>query len=64
MKELVIRGSINYPARFADAIDLLQRRDLSAMITERFSLGEIDTALEVLSGSKECGKVMIEMGPS
>jgi threonine dehydrogenase-like Zn-dependent dehydrogenase len=64
MKELVIRGSINYPARFADAIDLLQRRDLSAMITERFSLGEIDTALEVLSGSKECGKVMIEMGPA
>ena len=53
MKELVIRGSINYPARFADAIDLLQRRDLSPMITNRFSLDDIDAALEVLSGSKD-----------
>ena len=64
MKELVIRGSIAYPDRFSDAIELLQRRDLSAMITDRFPLGEIDAALEVLSGSKECGKVMIEMGPA
>jgi threonine dehydrogenase-like Zn-dependent dehydrogenase len=61
MKELVIRGSINYPERFSDAIELLQRRDLSAMITHRFPIGEIDAALEVLSGGKECGKVMIEM---
>jgi len=60
-KELVIRGSINYPARFSDAIELLQRRDLSALITDRFPLSEIDKALEVLEGSKECGKVMIEM---
>ncbi len=29
MKELTIRGSIEYPTRFADAIDLLTRRDLS-----------------------------------
>jgi threonine dehydrogenase-like Zn-dependent dehydrogenase len=64
MKELVIRGSINYPEHFSDAIELLQRRDLSAMITDRFPLGEIGPALEVLSGSKECGKVMIEMGPA
>lgn len=62
MKELVIRGSINYPERFSDAIELLQRRDLSALITDRFPLTEIDAALEKLSGSKECGKVMIEMG--
>ena len=64
MKELVIRGSIAYPERFSDAIELLQRRDLSALITDRFPLGEIDAALEVLAGSKECGKVMIEMGPA
>ena len=38
MKELVIRGSIDYPARFSDAIELLQRRDLSALITDRFRL--------------------------
>lgn len=63
MKELVIRGSINYPARFSDAIELLQRRDLSGLITDRFPLAEIDGALEVLAASRECGKVMIEMTP-
>lgn len=60
MKELTIRGSMEYPARFADAIDLLSRRDLSAMITDRFPLGEIDRALQLLGESRECGKVMIE----
>lgn len=60
MKELVIRGSINYPAEFGDAIELLKRRDLSALITDRFPLSDIDKALEVLAGSRECGKVMIQ----
>lgn len=59
MKELTIRGSIEYPARFGDAIDLLARRDLSALITDRFPLSGIRDALEMLAGSKECGKVMI-----
>ena len=61
MQELTIRGSIEYPANFGDAIDLLSRRDLSAMITHRFALADIAAALEVLGSSKECGKVMIEM---
>jgi threonine dehydrogenase-like Zn-dependent dehydrogenase len=61
MQELTIRGSIEYPANFGDAIDLLSRRDLSAMITHRFALTDIAAALEVLDSSKECGKVMIEM---
>lgn len=60
MKELTIRGSMEYPARFADAIDLLSRRDLSAMITDRFSLRDIDRALQLLGESRECGKVMIQ----
>lgn len=60
MKELTIRGSMEYPARFADAIDLLARRDLSAMITDRFALGDIGRALDLLAESRECGKVMIE----
>lgn len=63
MKELTIRGSMEYPARFADAVDLLSRRDLSAMITDRFPLRDIDRALELLAGSRECGKVMIETVP-
>ncbi len=59
MKELTIRGSMEYPARFADALDLLGRRDLSALITHRFPLGEVGAALELLAGSRECGKVMV-----
>lgn len=60
MKELTIRGSMEYPARFADAVDLLARRDLSALITHRFGLGDLDAALELLATSRECGKVMID----
>ncbi|ORB84872.1 hypothetical protein B1987_14950 [Mycobacterium kansasii] len=59
MKELTIRGSMEYPDRFADAVDLLARRDLSALITHRFPLGGIDAALELLTSSRECGKVMM-----
>ena len=64
MKELTIRGSIEYPARFGDAVDLLARRDLSALITDRFPLNEIDAALNLLAASKECGKVMVEVPDS
>ena len=64
MKELTIRGSMEYPARFADAIDLLSRRDLSPMITDRFPLRDIGRALQMLGESRECGKVMIEMAAS
>jgi len=62
MKELTIRGSMEYPDRFADAIDLLARRDMSGMITDRFPLTGIDEALRLLDGSRECGKVLIEVG--
>ena len=64
MKELTIRGSMEYPARFADAIDLLARRDLSALITDRFPLSAVDSALELLAESRECGKVLIETAPA
>lgn len=59
MKELTIRGSMEYPARFADALDLLGRRDLSALITHRFAFEDVEAALELLAGSRECGKVMV-----
>jgi threonine dehydrogenase-like Zn-dependent dehydrogenase len=59
MKELTIRGSMEYPARFADAVDLLGRRDLSALITHRFPLEDVSAALDLLGGSRECGKVMV-----
>ena len=33
MKQFTIRGSMEYPPRFEDAIELLERRDLSGLIT-------------------------------
>ena len=59
MKELTIRGSMEYPARFADAIDLLARRDLAHLLTHRYPLESFHDALALLRGSKDCGKVLV-----
>jgi threonine dehydrogenase-like Zn-dependent dehydrogenase len=61
MKEFTIRGSMEYPERFADAVDLLARRDLSSLITHRYPLERFDDALDTLRGSKDCGKVLVTM---
>jgi threonine dehydrogenase-like Zn-dependent dehydrogenase len=53
---------MEYPRRFADAIDLLARRDLSPVITHRMPLARFDDALSVLRGAADCGKVLITMG--
>jgi threonine dehydrogenase-like Zn-dependent dehydrogenase len=42
---------MEYPARFADSIDLLARRDLSSLVTHRFPLEQFDDALGMLQGS-------------
>ncbi len=62
MKQFTIRGSMEYPERFDDAIDLLERRDLSGLITHTMALEDFGQGLAVLEGSKDCGKVMITMG--
>lgn len=62
MKQFTIRGSMEYPERFEDAIELLERRDLSGLITHTMPLEEFGQGLAVLEGSKDCGKVMITMG--
>ncbi len=59
MKQFTIRGSFEYPPRFEDAIELLERRDLSNLVTHTFPLDEFDRGLSLLEGSKDCGKVMI-----
>jgi threonine dehydrogenase-like Zn-dependent dehydrogenase len=60
MKQLTIRGAMEYPdAGLAPALDLLERRDLSSLITHRFDLDRFDEALALLAGSRDCGKVMI-----
>lgn len=61
MKQLTIRGSMEYPARFESALELLGRRDLSAMVTHRFDVEDFGDALTMLQTSKECGKVLITM---
>ncbi len=64
MKQFTIRGSMEYPPRFEEAIDLLARRDLSGLVTHRFPLDRFDQALDALGGSKDCGKVMVTMDQS
>jgi (R,R)-butanediol dehydrogenase / meso-butanediol dehydrogenase / diacetyl reductase len=61
MKQFTIRGSFEYPPRFEDAIELLDRRDLSSLLTHTLPLEEFGLGLELLEGSKDCGKVMITM---
>jgi threonine dehydrogenase-like Zn-dependent dehydrogenase len=62
MKQFTIRGSTEYPPRFEDAIELLERRDLSSLITHQFPLEQFHDGLHLLQGSKDCGKVLITMG--
>ena len=62
MKQFTIRGSMEYPERFEDAVELLERRDLSFLITHTMPLEDFGQGLAVLEGSKDCGKVMITMG--
>jgi (R,R)-butanediol dehydrogenase / meso-butanediol dehydrogenase / diacetyl reductase len=61
MKQFTIRGSFEYPPRFEDAIELLDRRDLSSLVTHTLPLEDFGRGLELLEGSKDCGKVMITM---
>ena len=61
-KQLEINGSMGYPARFEDAVDLLVRRDLSGMVTHRVPLPQFDQALAVLGADKDCGKVLVTTG--
>jgi 2-desacetyl-2-hydroxyethyl bacteriochlorophyllide A dehydrogenase len=62
MKQFTIRGSMEYPERFEDAVELLARRDLSRLITHTMPLEDFGEGLAVLEGSRDCGKVMITMG--
>jgi threonine dehydrogenase-like Zn-dependent dehydrogenase len=62
MKQFTIRGSFEYPPRFEDAIELLARRDLSHLITHTVTLEHYGRGLELLEGSKDCGKVMVLVG--
>ncbi len=60
-KEVTIRGSIEYPERYEEMIELIARRDLSPMITHRFPLDEFLLAFEVARSPDAGAKVMIDI---
>jgi len=61
VKELSILGSIEYPPDFTAMLRLLERWDLSAMITHRFPLARFHDALVAARDQERAGKVLIEM---
>jgi threonine dehydrogenase-like Zn-dependent dehydrogenase len=60
MKQLTLRGAMEYPADFSQTIALLGRRDLSPLITHRFPLERFAEALAVARDAHAGGKVMIQ----
>jgi threonine dehydrogenase-like Zn-dependent dehydrogenase len=60
MKQLTLRGAMEYPADFSETIALLGRRDLSPLITHRFPLERFAEALAVAKDANAGGKVMIQ----
>lgn len=61
MRELTIRGSMEYPEDFTRALDLLDRVDLAPMVTDRFGLGQVDQALRLAASGESAGKVLVEL---
>ncbi len=61
MKQLTVRGAMEYPTDYTEMIRLLERRDLSAMITHRFPLSRFPEAFAVARDPETGGKVMIDM---
>jgi len=60
-KEITIRGSIEYPERYEEMIELIARRDLSPMITHRFALDDFLEAFDVARSPDAGAKVMIDL---
>lgn len=60
MKQLTLRGAMEYPEDYGRTLDLLSRRDLSPMITHRFPLERFREGLDVACDPQQGGKIMIE----
>jgi threonine dehydrogenase-like Zn-dependent dehydrogenase len=61
MKQLTIRGAMEYPEDYAETLALLSRRDLSPMISHRFPLERFHEALAVARDPQAGGKVMLRI---
>jgi threonine dehydrogenase-like Zn-dependent dehydrogenase len=62
MKQLTIRGAMEYPEDYTDTLELLSRWDLSPMISHRFPLENFQEALGVARDPRLGGKVLIDLG--
>ncbi len=61
MKQMSLVGSMEYPERYEAMLELIGRRDPTAMITHRFALDDFVEAFAVASSPDAGAKVMIEM---
>jgi threonine dehydrogenase-like Zn-dependent dehydrogenase len=61
MKQMTLTGAMEYPERYEEMLELIQRRDPSAMITHRFALDDFVEAFAIASSPDAGAKVMIEM---
>ena len=59
MKQLTIRGAMEYPADFGASLELLTRRDLRPMISHTFPLERFHEGLACARDPNAGGKVMI-----
>ncbi|MGH0033998.1 MAG: zinc-dependent alcohol dehydrogenase [Myxococcota bacterium] len=61
MKQLTLRGAMEYPEDYERTLALLARHDLSPMVSHRFPLDRFHEALAVAREPRSGGKVMIEL---
>ncbi len=61
MKELTIRGAMEYPDDFGEALSLLSRWDLSPMVSHRLPLDRFHEALALAGDPASGGKVMVDI---
>lgn len=61
MKQIMLQGSMEYPERYEDMLEMLGRRDLSPMITHRYGLDDFIEAFAIAQSPDAGAKVMIGM---
>ncbi len=59
MKQLTIRGAMEYPDDYNDSIELLARRDLSPMISHRFPLDRFHEAFDTAKDPQAGAKILV-----
>ena len=59
MKQLTIRGAMEYPDDYNDAIDLLARRDLSPMVSHTFPLDRFPEAFATAKYPQAGAKILV-----